>query len=72
MVGPVVRAQAVQQAAGPQPQARRAARAALGVGAKGAKLLLVLSGPQGCGYLNAAMHNALPQLVAIPGESGRL
>ncbi|GLC37817.1 hypothetical protein PLESTB_001479700 [Pleodorina starrii] len=70
VVGPAVRAEVLRCAAG-GPTAvrrrRREAREALGVTARGSRLLLVLGGSRGCGYLNCALNNALPQLTALPG-----
>ncbi|GLC74425.1 hypothetical protein PLESTF_001511600 [Pleodorina starrii] len=69
VVGPAVRAEVLRCAAG-GPTAvrrrRREAREALGVTARGSRLLLVLGGSRGCGYLNCALNNALPQLTALP------
>ncbi|PNH12791.1 UDP-N-acetylglucosamine--N-acetylmuramyl-(pentapeptide) pyrophosphoryl-undecaprenol N-acetylglucosamine transferase, partial [Tetrabaena socialis] len=47
-------------------RSRRKARKALRLPAQ-ARVLLVLGGADGCGYLNACVHNALPQLVSVPG-----
>ncbi|GFR43788.1 hypothetical protein Agub_g4905, partial [Astrephomene gubernaculifera] len=55
-----------------QEQCRRRqrcrARKSLGLPAgRGARVLLVLGGWRGCGYLNCALNNALPQLAGVPG-----
>ncbi|EFJ45382.1 hypothetical protein VOLCADRAFT_118337 [Volvox carteri f. nagariensis] len=70
VVGPAVRSDVLDCVWGGQGavrRRRRKARAALGVTGRGTRLLLVLGGSGGCGYLNCAVNNALPQLAGVPG-----
>ncbi|GLI58703.1 hypothetical protein VaNZ11_000454 [Volvox africanus] len=64
VVGPAVRSDVLKSAEVPR---RRETREALGFPSRGGRLLLVLGGSRGCGYLNCAVNNALPQLAAVPG-----
>lgn len=75
VVGTPVRRSLLASAAQGRRKARRALGLGLGLGLAarcgpgpgGPLLVVVLGGSRGCGYLNAAVHNALPQLAAIKG-----